>query len=96
MIPVLLIVYIDGYFYQVEAHVKALMESQLKEMQSTKVIVMLWVRWKKPLYLAIILDSENAEVAEDLQSTKDVNTEFERLFNSLITEFFRGSNIDTT
>ena len=39
----------DDFFDQVKPHVKALIESQLKERQSTKFIMTLWVRWKKPM-----------------------------------------------
>ena len=39
----------DDFFDQVKPHVKALTESQLKERQSTKFIMTLWVRWKKPM-----------------------------------------------
>ena len=40
---------IDGYVDQIKRRLKALMEDQLNETQSTKVIMMLWVRWKKPV-----------------------------------------------
>ena len=63
-------------------------------MQSTKVIMTIWVKWKKPMKSAITIDLEDVEDAEDLDSTGDVYIKFERLFNSLIMEFFEGSNIE--
>ena len=55
----------DGYFDQV----KALIKSRQKEMQSTKVIMTWWVRWKKPVKPAITLDTEDEENIENLEST---------------------------
>ena len=46
----------DSYFGQTKPHIKALIEDQLKEMQSAKVIMTLWLRWKNPVKLAITLD----------------------------------------
>ena len=46
----------DSYFGQTKLHIKALIEDQLKEMQSAKVIMTLWLRWKNPVKLAITLD----------------------------------------
>ena len=50
----------DDYFDWAKPHIKALIEHQLKEIKSTKVIMVLWVGWKKPVNLAIILNSEDA------------------------------------
>ena len=38
---------IDSYSDQVKPHIKALIEKQLKEMGSAKIIMTLYVRWKK-------------------------------------------------
>ena len=70
-----------------------LIESRLKEMQPTEVIIALCIRWKKPVKSAITLDSEDVESAKDLESTGDIYAKLERLFNSLMTEFFKSSNI---
>ena len=43
---------------------KTLIEDQLKEIQSTKVIMTLWVRWKKPVKLAVTLDPEDLQGAQ--------------------------------
>ena len=50
---------IDSYIDQAKPYIKTLIEDQLKEMQSAKVIMILWVRWKKPVKLAIMLDPED-------------------------------------
>ena len=42
------------------------MEYQLKEIQSVNVIMTLWVRWKKPVKLAITLDPEYVEGDQDI------------------------------
>ena len=86
---------IDGYFDQTKPHIKALIEGHLKEMQSTKVIMTLWVRWKKRVKLAITLDPEDVEGAQDKGgNTGDNYTRVEMPFNSLMTEFLEGSNSD--
>ena len=38
---------IDSYFDQTKLHIKTLIKNQLKEMGSAKIIMTLWVRWKK-------------------------------------------------
>ena len=40
---------IDSYFDQTKPHIKTLIRNQLKEMGSAKIIMALWVRWKKPI-----------------------------------------------
>ena len=40
---------IDSYFDQTKPHIKTLIENQLKEMGPAKIIMTLWVRWKKPI-----------------------------------------------
>ena len=39
----------DSYFDQAKPHIKALIGNQLKEMGSAKIIMTLWVLWKKPI-----------------------------------------------
>ena len=85
---------IDSYFYRTKPHIKALIEDQLKEMQSTKVIMALWIRWKKPVKLAITLDPEDLEGPQDTGYPGDNYIKVHMPFNSLMTEFFEGSNID--
>ena len=83
---------IDSYIDQTKPHIKTLIEDQLKEMQSAKIIMTLWVRWKKTL---IKLDPEDTENAQDMDgSTSDNYTRVEMPFNSLMTEFFEGSDIN--
>ena len=58
-------------------------------MGSPKIIMTLWVRWKKPVKLAVTLDLEGAENAQDIGgNTGDNYIRVEMPFNSLITEFF--------
>ena len=59
MVPGLLKAGIDDINNLVKPHVKALIENQLKEMQSTKVIMILWVKWKKPVKSAITIDPKD-------------------------------------
>ena len=53
-----------------------------QEMLSTKLIITLWVRWKKPVKLAITLDPEDVE-----GNTGDIYIRVEMSFNNLITVF---------
>ena len=64
-------------------------------MQSAKVIMTLWVRWKKPVKLAITLDPEDVEGVQDIGgNTSDNYIRVEMPFNSMMTEFFEGSDIN--
>ena len=83
---------IDSYFDETKSHIKVLIEDQLKETQSTKVIMTLWVRWKKPVKLAITLDPEDVEGAQDIGgNTGDNYIKVKMPFNSSMTEFFEGN-----
>ena len=55
---------IDSYFHQTNQHIKELIEKQLQEVESAKVIITLWVRLKNPVELLIRLGSEDAENAQ--------------------------------
>ena len=70
---------IASYSDQAEAHIETLIEKQLKEMGSSKIIMNLYVRWKK--------------LKELDDGTGDNYIRIEMPFNSLMTEFFEGSNI---
>ena len=54
---------IDTYFDKTKPHIKTLIKNQLKEMGSTKIIMTLWVRWKKPIMSLIELCPEDAKNA---------------------------------
>ena len=56
----------------------------------------LWVIWKKPIEPLIELDPEDAKNAQELDDgiTVDNYIGVEMPFNSLMTEFFQGSNIN--
>ena len=87
---------IDSYFDQTKLHIKTLIKNQLKEMGSAKIIMTLWVRWKKRIMPLIELDPEDAKNAQDLDDgiTGDNYIRVEMPFNSLMTEFFEASDIN--
>ena len=93
MVPSAPKVDIDSYFDQTKPHIKTLIENQLQEMGSVKIIMALWVVWKKPIKLLIKLDPEDAKNAQDLDddATGDITT---KRFNSLMTESFDASDIN--
>ena len=86
---------IDSYFDQTRPHIKTLIKNQLKEMGSAKIIMTLWVEWKKPIKLLIELEPEDAKNAQEMDDgiTGDNYTKVEMAFNSLMIEFFQGSDI---
>ena len=97
MIPGLPKTDIDSYFHQIKPHFKTLIENQLKQMESTKIIMTLWVVWKKPIKLLIKLDPEDANNAQDLDDGTTGDIYYERIempFDSLMTEFFDASDIN--
>ena len=54
-------------------------------MGSAKIIMTLWVRWKKPVKLATTLDPEDVKNAQDVDgSTGDNYIRVEMPFNSLV------------
>ena len=87
---------IDSSFDQSKPHIKTLIKNQLKEMEPAKIIMILWVRWKKRIMPLIELDPEDAKNAQDLDdgTTGDNCIRVEMPFNSLITEFFEASDIN--
>ena len=87
---------IDSYFDQTKPHIKTLIENQLKEMRSAKIIMTLYVRWKKPIERPFIEpDPEDAKNAQELDdATGDSYIRVDMPFNSLMTEFFECSDIN--
>ena len=57
---------IDSYFDQAKPHIKTSIKNQQKEMGSAKIIMTLWIIWKKPIKLLIKLDPEDAKNAQGL------------------------------
>ena len=53
-----------SYFDQTKSHIRTLIKKQLKEIGSAKIIMTLWVRWKKPIKLLVDLDPEDLEDAQ--------------------------------
>ena len=70
----------DSYSDTAEAHIETLVEKQLKEMGSAKIIMNLYIRWK------------NLKELDD--DTGDNYIRIEMPFNSLMTKFFEGSDIN--
>ena len=67
---------------QTKPRIKTLIKNQLKQMESAKITMTLWVRWKKPIMPLIQLDPEDAENAQDTDgNTGDNYTRMEMLFN---------------
>ena len=65
-------------------------------MGSAKIIMTLWIIWKKPIIPLIELDPEDAKNAQGLDEarTGDNYIRIEMSFNSLMTEFFGASDIN--
>ena len=88
---------IDSYFDETKPHIKLLIENQLKEMGSAKIIITLLVVWKKPIKLLIKLDPEDVKNAQDLDDGTTGDIYYERIempLNSLMTEFFDANDIN--
>ena len=86
---------IDSYFDQTKPHIKTLIKNQLKEIGSAKIIMTIWVRWKKPIMPLLELGTEDAENAQEINgNTGDNCIKVEMPFNSLMTEFFEGNDIN--
>ena len=83
---------IDSYLDQTKPHIKTLIENQLKEFGSAKIILTLWIIWKKPIEPLIELDPEDAKNAQDLDDgiTSDNYIRVEMPFNSLMIHFFQS------
>ena len=65
------------------------------EMQSTEIIVILRVRWKKAVKSAITLDLENVEGAVDIRGNVGYNyIRVEMPRKSFMMEFFENSDIE--
>ena len=78
---------VDSYFDQARPYIKTLIENQLEKMGSAKIIITLWVLWKKPIKQLIKLGPD--DTADDVY--------YENIgmpFNSLMTEFFDVSDIN--
>ena len=64
---------IDSYFGKINPNIKTLIKNQLKEMGSAKIIMTLWVRWKKRIMPLIELGPENVKNAQDLDDGTTVD-----------------------
>ena len=78
---------IDSYFDQTKPYIKTLIENQLKEIGPVKIIMTLWVIWKKPIKL-LVKDPEDAKNAQDLDDGTTDGIYYEKIempFNSVMT-----------
>ena len=93
VIPCLLKTDSDSYFDQTKSHIKALIKNQLKEMGSAKIILTLWARWKKCIMPFIELGPRTQKMLRTwMARTSTIRVEMP--YNSLMTEFFEGSDIN--
>ena len=83
---------IDSYFDQTKPHIKTFIKNQLREMGSAKIIMTLWVVWKKPIKLLIKLDPEDAKNAQDLDDDTAGDIYYKKIERPF--EFFEGSDIN--
>ena len=85
---------IDSYFDRAKPRIGTLIEKKIKEMGSAKIIMTLWVIWKKPIMSLFELDPEDAKNALDLDDgiTSDNYIRLEMPFNSIMTQLFQGSD----
>ena len=66
-------------------------------MRSAKIIMTIWVIWKKPIKLLVKLDPEDVKNDEELDDSNVNDICYEKTempFNSLMTEFFDASDIN--
>ena len=78
---------VHSYFDQAKPYIKTLIENQLKEMGSAKIILTLQVLWKKPIKRLIKLGPD--DTTDDIYHGK-----IDMPFNCLMTEFFDASDIN--
>ena len=71
---------VDSYFDQAKPHIKTLIENKLKKMVPAKIIMTLWVLWKKPIKRFIKLGPN--DTTDDIYYEK-----IDMSFNSLMTVF---------
>ena len=53
---------IDSYSDQAKPQIGTLIEKQLKEMGSAKIIITLWIIWKKPIKLLVDLNPKDVKI----------------------------------
>ena len=84
---------VDSYIERIMPYIKKLVEGQVRELGSAKVIMTLWIKWKKPLPGPVFRpDAEDLEGAEDIEGSGDQYIRTDMPFNSLMTVFFEGSD----
>ena len=81
---------IDNHLDRAKPHINTIIKNHLKELGSAKIIMTLWIIWKKPIEPLIELNPEDVKNAQDLDDaiTGDSYIRIEMPFNSLMTNFF--------
>ena len=81
---------IDNHLDRAKPHINTIIKNHLKELGSAKIIMTLWIIWKKPIEPLIELNPEDVKNAQDLDDaiTGDGYIRIEIPFNSLMTNFF--------
>ena len=87
---------IDSYFDQTKPYINTLIEKQLKKIGPVKIIMTLWVIWKKLIKLLIKLpeDAKNAQDLDDGAASDIYYGKTEMPLNSVMTVFFDASDIN--
>ena len=79
---------VDTYIKRMTPHIKTLIEQQTRELGSAKVQLSLWVKWKK-------IEERVIQSEDGSPSTPGVyEVIVEKVFNSLMTEVYQGSDIE--
>ena len=83
---------VDTYIESMTPHIKTLIEQQTREIGSTKVQLSLWVKWKKIEEQVIALVESQGDRDGSTPGVYEVIVE--KVFNSLMTEVYQGSDIE--
>ena len=91
---------VDSYVELVKPEVQKLVEEQVGVLDAAKVQMHLWVMWKKRERLMIQLNEDDMQGWSEkekqtwLESDGTHETKVDKVFNSAMTEIFRGSNVE--
>ena len=82
---------IDNHLDRAKPHINTIIKNHLKELGSAKIIMTLWIIWKKPIEPLIELNPEDVKKCSGPgydAITGDGYIRIEMPFNSLMTNFF--------
>ena len=77
---------VDSYVKRVKPHICKLIAEHLKVLDAAKIQMHMWVKWKKKEERAIRLDDNDKGGSYEVK--------VEKVFNSKMTEVFKGSNVE--